>query len=187
MRGETRRKARRCIRRRSIAARIAVKTTGAAVQGAGERPSPRAPRRTPEGAMRGFVSGRSRAEPSRVSRLRQDSPPKAYMYTPSGSKDAQIARPAQGVPLPEPWPHIVRQTSTAQASRTLSGKPARHRKPAQHRQRFRSSALYMQGDSESSTVNGPSLRRWTFMSAPKRPVPTRSGPSAARRSATKRS
>ncbi len=72
-------------------------------------------------------------------------------------------------------------------SRTLSGKPAQHRKPTQDRQRFRSSALYMQEDSESSTVNGPSLRRRTFMSAPKRPVPTRSEPSAARRSATKRS
>ena len=65
MRGETRRKARRCIHRRSIAARIAAKTTGAASQGAGERPSPRAPRRTPEGAKRGFVSGRSRYPPKR--------------------------------------------------------------------------------------------------------------------------
>ena len=65
MRGETRRKARRCIHRRSIAARIAAKTTGAAAQGAGEGPSPRAPRRTPEGAMRGFVSGRSRDPPKR--------------------------------------------------------------------------------------------------------------------------
>ena len=46
MRGETHRKARRCIHRRSIAARIAVKTTGAAAQGAGVRPRPRAPRRT---------------------------------------------------------------------------------------------------------------------------------------------
>ena len=92
MRGETRRKARRCIHRRSIAARIAAKTTGAAAQGAGERPRPRAPRRTPEGAKRGFVSGRSRAEPSRARRLRQDSPPKAYMYTPSGAKDAGIGR-----------------------------------------------------------------------------------------------
>ena len=49
-------------RRRSIAARIAAKTTGAAAQGAGVRPSHRAPRRTPEGAKRGFVSGRLTAE-----------------------------------------------------------------------------------------------------------------------------
>ena len=112
MRGETRRKARRCIRRRSIAARIAVKTTGAAVQGAGVRPRPRAPRRTPEGAKRGHGSGRSGTDRSRGRRVAQDSTPTAYMYTPSGSKDAQIARPAQGVPLPEPWPHVDRQTST---------------------------------------------------------------------------
>ena len=46
----------------------------------------------PEDALRGFVSGRSRAEPSRVRRLRQDSPPTAYMYTPSGAKDAGIGR-----------------------------------------------------------------------------------------------
>ena len=46
----------------------------------------------PEGALRGFVLGRSRAEPSRVRRLRQDSPPTAYMYTPSGAKDAEIGR-----------------------------------------------------------------------------------------------
>ena len=113
MRGETRRKARRCIRRRSIAARIAVKTTGAAVQGAGVRPRPRAPRRTPEGAKRGHGSGRSGTDRSRGRRVAQDSTPTAYMYTPSGSEDAQIARPAQGVPLPEPWPHIDRQTKTA--------------------------------------------------------------------------
>ena len=46
----------------------------------------------PEGALRGFVLGQRRAEPSRVRRLRQDSPPTAYMYTPSGAKDAGIGR-----------------------------------------------------------------------------------------------
>ena len=92
MRGETRRKARRCIHRRSIAARIAAKTTGAAAQGAGERPRPRAPRRTPEGAMRGHGRGRSGAEPSKTRRVAQDCDPKAYMYTPSGRKDAVIGR-----------------------------------------------------------------------------------------------
>ena len=111
MRGETRRKARRCIRRRSIAARIAAKTTGAAAHGAGERPSPRAPRRTrPEVPCAATVRVGSGTDRSRVRRVAQDSTPTAYMYTPSGSKDAQIARPAQGVPLPEPWPHDVRQT-----------------------------------------------------------------------------
>ena len=44
------------------------------------------------GAKRGFVLGQRRAEPSRVRRLRQDSPPTAYMYTPSGAKDAGIGR-----------------------------------------------------------------------------------------------
>ena len=49
----------------------------------------------PEGAMRGHGRGRSGADRSRGRRVVQDSPPTAYMYTPSGAKDAQIARPAQ--------------------------------------------------------------------------------------------
>ena len=114
MRGETRRKARRRIHRRSIAARIAAKTTGAAAQGAGERPRPRAPRRTPEGAKRGFVSGRSRAEPFWARRIRQDRGPTAYMYTPSGRVDGEAARPERRARLPETKPHIDRQTSPAQ-------------------------------------------------------------------------
>ena len=52
-------------RRRSIAARIAAKTTGAAAQGAGVRPRPRAPRRTrpevPCAAMVRVVAGRTEA------------------------------------------------------------------------------------------------------------------------------
>ena len=63
------------------------------------------------GAMRGHGSGRSGTDRSRGRRVAQDSPPTAYMYTPSGAKDAQISRPAQGVPLPEPWPHVGRQTA----------------------------------------------------------------------------
>ena len=129
MRGETRRKARRCIHRRSIAARIAAKTTGAAAQGAGERPSHRAPRRTPEGAMRGHGSGRSGTDRSRVRRVAQDSTPTAYMYTPSGRVDGEAARPERRARLPKTKPHIDRQTSTAplpDRGRTLEGKPARH-------------------------------------------------------------
>ena len=114
MRGETRRKARGCIHRRSIAARIAAKTTGAATQGAGERPRPRAPRRTPEGAKRGFVSGRSRAEPFLARRIRQDRGPTAYMYTPSGRVDGETARPERRARLPETKPHVDRQTTPAQ-------------------------------------------------------------------------
>ena len=46
----------------------------------------------PEGALRGFVLGRSRAEPTKTRRVAQDCNPKAYMYTPSGRKDALIGR-----------------------------------------------------------------------------------------------
>ena len=46
----------------------------------------------PEGAMRGFVLGRSRAEPSKTRRVAQDCDPKTYMYMSSGRKDALIGR-----------------------------------------------------------------------------------------------
>ena len=42
--------------------------------------------------MRGFVLGRSRAEPSKTRRVAQDCDPKAYMYMSSGRKDALIGR-----------------------------------------------------------------------------------------------
>ena len=42
------------------------------------------------GAMRGFVSGRSRAEPTKMRRVAQDCDPKTYMYMSSGRKDARI-------------------------------------------------------------------------------------------------
>ena len=93
MRGETRRKARRCIHRRSIAARIAAKTTGAAAQGAGVRPRPRAPCRTrPEVPGAACFAAASGAEPAKMRRVAQDCDPTAYMYTPSGRKDALIGR-----------------------------------------------------------------------------------------------
>ena len=112
MRGETRRKARRCIRRRSIAARIAVKTTGAAVQGAGERPSPRAPRRTPEGAMRGLLRRRQRSgtrenETSRAG-LR---PEGVYVYAERSQGRANR-------------PFLAGEHRCGEASRTLTGRPA---------------------------------------------------------------
>ena len=65
----------------------------------------------PEGAMRGFVSGRSRAEPSRVRRLRR---------TPESAALARRAR------LPETKPHVDRQTSTRQ-HRTVSEHQSRSR------------------------------------------------------------
>jgi len=46
----------------------------------------------PEGAMRGHGRGRSGAEPSKTRRVAQDCDPTAYMYTPSGRKDALIGR-----------------------------------------------------------------------------------------------
>ena len=42
--------------------------------------------------MRGHGRGRSGAEPSKTRRVAQDCDPKAYMYTPSGRKDALIGR-----------------------------------------------------------------------------------------------
>ena len=42
--------------------------------------------------MRGFVLGQRRAEPTKTRRVAQDCDPKAYMYTPSGRKDAVIGR-----------------------------------------------------------------------------------------------
>ena len=96
-------------RRRSMAARNAVKTPGETARGAGARPRCDAPRRTrpevPRAALFWAEAGIPRseakspkamsirgAEPSRVRRLRQDSPPTAYMHTPSGAKDAGIGR-----------------------------------------------------------------------------------------------
>ena len=38
------------------------------------------------GAMRGFVSGQSRAEPTKMRRVAQDCDPKTYMYMSSGRK-----------------------------------------------------------------------------------------------------
>jgi hypothetical protein len=46
----------------------------------------------PEGATRGHGRGHRRAEPSKTRRVAQDCDPTAYMYTPSGRKDALIGR-----------------------------------------------------------------------------------------------
>ena len=46
----------------------------------------------PEDALRGFVSGRSRAEPTKTRRVAQDCDPKTYMYMSSGRRDALIGR-----------------------------------------------------------------------------------------------
>ena len=72
--------------------------------------------------MRGFVSGRSRAEPFWARRIRQDCDPKTYMYMSSGRKDGEAARPERRARLPETKPHVVRQTSAAQKTSTAQTK-----------------------------------------------------------------
>ena len=120
MRGETRRKARSRYPGDEALRRVSPRRRRERRRRERERGrAPLAPRRTPEGAKRGHGSGRSGTDRSRARRVAQDSTPTAYMYTPSGATDAQIARPAQGVPLPEPWPHVDRQTSTAQGQKRL--------------------------------------------------------------------
>ncbi len=115
MRGETRRKARRCIHRRSIAARIAAKTTGTAAQGAGGRPRPRAPRQTPEGAKRGHGSGRL-AERTEAGggELRRTATRRHICIC------RAVARTRKS-------PALHREYRYPNRGRTLTGKPARHR------------------------------------------------------------
>ena len=68
----------------------------------------------PEGALRGFVSGRSRAEPFWARRIRQDRGPAAYMYTPSGRVDGEAVRSERRARLPETKPHMGRHLHKAQ-------------------------------------------------------------------------
>ena len=69
------------------------KDAGASPCGTVAKPRALSTRRTrPEVSRAALFWAASRAEPSRVRRLRQDSPPTAYMYTPSGAKDAGIGR-----------------------------------------------------------------------------------------------
>jgi hypothetical protein len=79
----------------------------------------------PESALRGHGRGRSRAEPSRVRRLRQDSPPTAYMYTPSGVKDAGIGRSRKASTVaPTVTAHWkANQHSTGKASKPAASEP----------------------------------------------------------------
>ena len=45
-------------------------------------------------------------------RIRQDSPPTAYMHTPSGAEDAEAASPGAGVPLRRNRPHADKTPDT---------------------------------------------------------------------------
>ena len=83
-------------RRRSMAARNAVKTPGETARGAGARPRCDAPRRTrPEVPRAALFWADSRAEPAKMRRVAQDCDPKAYMYMSSGRKDARIGHFSQ--------------------------------------------------------------------------------------------
>ncbi|MBO7206832.1 MAG: hypothetical protein J6W10_04390 [Kiritimatiellae bacterium] len=74
------------------AQRNAAKAQGATARGARAWPTLHQSATSTRSAMRGLVRGRSRAHRGRLWRVAQDSTPKAYMYTSSGSMDAQIAQ-----------------------------------------------------------------------------------------------
>ena len=83
-------------RRRSMAARNAVKTPGETARGAGARPRCDATRRTrPEVPSAVTVGAASGAEPAKMRRVAQDCDPKTYMYMSSGRKDARIGHFSQ--------------------------------------------------------------------------------------------
>ena len=91
--GETSQGEKAVFRRRSMAARNAVKTPGETARGAGARPRCDTTRRTrPEVPSAVTVGAASGAEPSKTSRVAQDCDPKTYMYMSSGRKDALIGR-----------------------------------------------------------------------------------------------
>ena len=118
-------------RRRSIAARNAVKTPGETARGAGARPRCDAPRRTrPEVPRAALFWAASRAEPAKMRRVAQDCDPKTYMYMSSGRKDARIGHFSRASTVaPTVTAHWkAAHTSTehqqeCEASRTLEGKP----------------------------------------------------------------
>ena len=81
------------------AQRNAAKAQGATARGAGAKPTPHQSATSTRGSMRGPVRGRSRAHCGRLWRVAQDSTPKAYMYTSSGSMDAANRRTCIGRPV----------------------------------------------------------------------------------------
>ena len=112
-------------RRRSMAARNAVKTPGETARGAGARPRCAAPRRTrPEVPSAVTVGAASGAEPSKTSRVAQDCDPKAYMYMSSGRKDALIGR--------------LSRASTVAPTVTAHWKANQHRQATAHQHPTRS-------------------------------------------------
>ena len=112
-------------RRRSMAARNAVKTPGETARGAGARPRCDTTRRTrPEVPSAVTVGAASGAEPSKTSRVAQDCDPKAYMYMSSGRKDALIGR--------------LSRASTVAPTVTAHWKANQHRQATAHQHPTRS-------------------------------------------------
>ena len=79
------------------------------------------------GAKRGFVLDRSRAEPLKTRRVAQDCDPKAYMYTPSGRKDALIGRFSRASTVA---PTVTAHWKANQHSTGKASEPAPPRKQA---------------------------------------------------------
>ena len=118
------------------------------------------------GAMRGHGSGRSGTDRSRVRRVAQDSTPTAYMYTPSGSKDAQIARPAQYPPTTEGrsprsgcpsrgeyrYPNRGRTMSSNRTGQHRKANERRHSHDAMRDQRQKKSLVRLRSSSCEATV-----------------------------------
>ena len=81
----------------------------------------------PEGALRGHGRGRSGAEPSKTRRVAQDCDPTAYMYTPSGRKDALIGR--------------LSRASTVAPTVTAHWKANQHKAPTENHHQTRSNSF----------------------------------------------
>lgn len=100
------------------------RTSGATTRRAVARPRP--PRKgearrdeLDQSRQREVFRGRSGTNRFETRRVRQDSTPTAYLCTPSGSTDAEIARLGAGVPLPRKTSHVgKRQTRTLQRPAT---------------------------------------------------------------------
>ena len=125
-------------RRRSMAARNAVKTPGETARGAGARPRHDASRRTrPEVPRAALFWAASRAEPAKMRRVAQDCDPKTYMYMSSGRKDARIGHfsRASTVAAKQAARCQANQHSTGNAMRGRLGARARRRREEPRRQR----------------------------------------------------
>ena len=111
----------------------------------------------PEGALRGHGRGRSGAEPSKTRRVAQDCDPTAYMYTPSGRKDALIDR--------------LSRASTVAPTVTAHWKANQHKAPTENHHQTRSNSF------TCTTASG--CGRWSGGGILLRPLATARRPHAA--------